>query len=254
MKLVSWNVNGIRACLKAGFADRFASFDADIVCLQETKAEASQVDAALFLTEGCNAYWNSAKKKGYSGTAVFTRRAPMDVTFGMGSGEHDQEGRIICLEFPDFFLVNTYAPNSKRELLRLEYRMTWEDAFRDYLCSLDRHKPVLACGDLNVAHKEIDIARPGPNRRNAGFTDEERNKMTELLASGFIDTFRWFYPDKPQSYSWWSYMGTARERNVGWRIDYWLASRRFAPRLAAAGIMPEVFGSDHCPVWIDVRC
>jgi len=253
MKLISWNVNGIRACLKTGFADTFREFNADIVCLQETKAEAQQVDTTLFLTEGYNAYWNSAQRKGYAGTAVFSRCAPMDISFGLGIEEHDKEGRIINLEFPDFYLVNVYVPNSKRELLRLDYRMTWEDAFRDYICSLDRDKPVLVCGDLNVAHQEIDIARPGPNRRSAGFTDEERNKMTELLAAGFVDTFRWFYPERAHAYTWWSYMGGARERNVGWRIDYWLASRRFAPRIAAAGIMPEIRGSDHCPVFLDIR-
>ena len=253
MKLISWNVNGIRACLKTNFAEAFAAFDADIVCLQETKAQAEQVDTALFLTEGYNAYWNSAQKKGYSGTAVFTRAEPLDVTFGMGIEEHDKEGRIITLKFPEFYVVNVYVPNSKRELERLDYRMVWEDAFRDYIAKLDAALPVLVCGDLNVAHEEIDIARPGPNRRSAGFTDEERGKMTQLLGSGFVDTFRWFYPGKTNAYSWWSYMGGARERNVGWRIDYWLASRRFAARLAGAGILPEVYGSDHCPVFLDIR-
>jgi len=253
MKLISWNVNGIRACLKTNFAEAFAAFDADIVCLQETKAEAEQVDTSLFLTEGYNAYWNSAQKKGYSGTAIFTRMEPLDVTFGMGIEEHDKEGRIITLKFPEFYVVNVYVPNSKRELERLEYRMEWEDAFRAYIAGLDAELPVLVCGDLNVAHEEIDIARPGPNRRSAGFTDEERGKMTQLLDAGLVDTFRWFYPDKTNAYSWWSYMGGARVRNVGWRIDYWLASRRFAARLAGAGILPEVYGSDHCPVWVEIR-
>ena len=253
MKLISWNVNGIRACLKTGFAEKFAAFDADIVCLQETKAEAEQVDASLFLTEGYHAYWNSAQKKGYSGTAIFTRVEPLEVTYGMGIEEHDKEGRIITLKFPEFYVVNVYVPNSKRELERLEYRMGWEDAFRAYIAGLDADLPVLICGDLNVAHTEIDIARPGPNRRSAGFTDEERGKMTQLLDAGFVDTFRWFYPEKTEAYSWWSYMGGARVRNVGWRIDYWLASRRFAARLAGAGILPEVHGSDHCPVWVEIR-
>jgi len=253
MKLISWNVNGIRACLKTGFAEKFEAFDADIVCLQETKAEAEQVDTTLFLTEGYNAYWNSAQKKGYSGTAVFTRIEPLEVTFGMGIEEHDKEGRIITLKFPEFYVVNVYVPNSKRELERLDYRMVWEDAFRDYIAELDKTLPVLVCGDMNVAHSEIDIARPGPNHRSAGFTDEERGKMTQFLDAGFVDTFRWFYPEKTDAYSWWSYMGGARERNVGWRIDYWLASRRFAARLAGAGILPEVHGSDHCPVLLDIR-
>jgi len=251
MKLISWNVNGIRACLKHGFAEQFAQFDADVVCLQETKAEAEQVD---FAPEGYDAYWCSAQKKGYSGTAIFTRAKPLDVSFGLGIEEHDQEGRVIILEFADFILVNVYTPNSRRELVRLDYRMTWEDAFRDYICKLDKQKPVVVCGDLNVAHNEIDLARPKDNRRNAGFTDEERGKMTELLGSGFVDTFRYFYPDKPQAYSWWSYRAAARDRNIGWRIDYFLASQRFAPRLAKAGILCDTHGSDHCPVLLDIRC
>ena len=254
MKLVSWNVNGIRACLKTHFVQAFRDFDADVICLQETKAEAAQVDTSLFLSEGYDAYWSSALKKGYSGTAVFTRVKPLDVSFGLGIEEHDKEGRVIALEFNDFYLVNVYTPNSQNELRRLGYRMTWEDAFRAYACALDKKKPVVVCGDLNVAHQEIDLARPGPNRRNAGFTDEERGKMTELLAAGFVDTFRYFYPDKPQAYSWWSYRAGARDRNVGWRIDYFLASKRLAPRLAGAGILCEVHGSDHCPVYLDVRC
>lgn len=254
MKLVSWNVNGVRACLKCGFSSAFAGFGADVVCLQETKAEAAQVDTSLFLPAGYNAYWSAAHKKGYSGTAVFTRVAPQDVTFGIGIEEHDKEGRVITLEFDDFYLVNVYVPNARHELVRLPYRMEWEDAFRAYLCALDKSKPVVACGDMNVAHEEIDIARPGPNRNNPGFTDAERGKMTELLGAGFIDTFRYFYPDKTDAYSWWSYRAGARERNVGWRIDYFLASRRLAPRLAGAGILGEVYGSDHCPVFLDVRC
>jgi len=254
MKLVSWNVNGVRAGLKYGFADAFRAFDADVVCLQETKAEASQVDTTLFLSEGYDAYWNSAQKKGYSGTAIFTRVKPLDVSFGLGIEEHDKEGRVITLEFDGFYLVNVYTPNSQDGLRRLGYRMTWEDAFRAYLCELDSRKPVIVCGDMNVAHNEIDLARPGPNRMNAGFTDQERAKMTELLAAGFIDTYRYFYPDKPQAYSWWSYRAGARDRNVGWRIDYFLASRRLAPRLAGVGILCDVYGSDHCPVSLEVRC
>jgi len=254
MKLVSWNVNGIRACLKSGFAEAFAAFGADIVCLQETKAEAEQVDTSLFLPDGYDAYWSSAQKKGYAGTAVFTRVKPMDVTFGIGIPEHDQEGRVITLEFGEFYLVNVYVPNSRDGLVRLPYRMEWEDAFRSYLLSLDAKKPVLACGDMNVAHEEIDIARPKTNHFNAGFTDQERAKMTALLAAGFVDTFRYFYPDQRDAYSWWSYRGGARDRNVGWRIDYWLASARFAPRLAKAEILCDVHGADHCPVTLDIRC
>jgi len=254
MRLISWNVNGIRACLKSGFAGAFHAFGADIICLQETKAEAEQVDTTLFLSEGYDAYWNSAQKKGYSGTAIFTRHKPVDTSFGLGIAEHDMEGRVITLEYPEFYLVNVYTPNARDGLVRLPYRMEWEDAFRAYLCGLDAKKPVLACGDMNVAHEEIDIARPGPNRRSAGFTDEERGKMTELLAAGFVDTFRYFYPERRDAYSWWSYRGGARERNVGWRIDYWLASKRFVPRVAKAEILHDVYGADHCPVSIDIRC
>ena len=254
MKLISWNVNGIRACLKWGFADAFAGFDADVVCLQETKAEAEQVDTSLFLPEGYSAYWNAAKKKGYSGTAVFTRVEPIGVTFGLGIEAHDQEGRVVTLEFEDFYLVNVYVPNSRDGLVRLPYRMEWENAFRAYLLALDAKKPVVACGDMNVAHEEIDIARPRTNHFNAGFTDEERGKMTALLAAGFVDTFRYFYPDRRDAYSWWSYRGGARDRNVGWRIDYFLASKRFAPRLAKAEILCDVHGADHCPVLLDIRC
>ncbi|MDR2753279.1 MAG: exodeoxyribonuclease III [Oscillospiraceae bacterium] len=250
MKLISWNVNGIRAGLKTGFADAFAAFEADIVCLQEVKAAREQVD---FAPEGYHVFWHPAEKKGYSGTAVFSRIAPTNASCGIGIAAHDREGRVITLEFDGFFLVNCYTPNARRELERLPYRMEWEDAFRAYLLGLDKRKPVLVCGDLNVAHEEIDIARPGPNRKTAGFTDEERGKMTELLAAGFIDTFRWFFPDQKGAYSWWSYMGGARERNVGWRIDYWLSSRRFAPMLAGTAILSEVYGSDHCPVVLEVR-
>jgi len=253
MKLISWNVNGIRACLKWGFKCAFESFDADVVCLQETKAEAAQVDMS-FLPEGYSAYWNSAQKKGYAGTAVFTRFAPIDASFGIGIEEHDREGRVITLEFEDFYLVNVYVPNSRDGLVRLPYRMEWEDAFRSYLLGLDAKKPVIVCGDMNVAHEEIDLARPKTNHMSAGFTDAEREKMTELLAAGFVDTFRYFYPDKKDMYSWWSYRGGARDRNVGWRIDYFIASKRFAPRLAKAGILADVHGADHCPVFLDVRC
>ncbi|MCL2532251.1 MAG: exodeoxyribonuclease III [Oscillospiraceae bacterium] len=250
MKLISWNVNGIRACLGRDFAEAFAAFDADIICLQEVKAEQAQVD---FAPPGYHVYWNAAQKKGYSGTAVFTRMQPLSACYGIGCADHDSEGRVITLEFADFFVVNVYTPNSRDGLVRLDYRMTWEDAFRAYVCALDKQKPVLICGDLNVAHREIDLARPGPNRRNPGFTDEERGKLSELLDAGFVDTFRTFYPEKPQAYSWWSYRAGARERNVGWRIDYWLCSQRFAPRLAGAGILTAVYGSDHCPVSLEVR-
>lgn len=251
MKLISWNVNGIRACLGRDFADSFQAFNADVICLQETKAQAEQVD---FAPEGYDAYWNSAQKKGYSGTAIFTRVKPLGVSFGLGIEEHDQEGRVITLEFDGFYLVNVYTPNSRNELVRLGYRMQWEDAFRAYLCELDKQKPVIICGDLNVAHQEIDLARPAANRRNPGFTDEERGKLTQLLDAGFIDTFRYFFPDKQQAYSWWSYRAGARERNVGWRIDYFLASKRLNSRLAKADILCDTYGSDHCPVTLEVRC
>ncbi len=253
MKLISWNVNGIRACLKWGFAEAFAAFDADVVCLQETKAQPEQVDTSLFLPEGYNAYWNSAVKKGYAGTAVFTRVEPLDVTFGLGIPEHDQEGRVITLEFESFYLVNVYVPNSRDGLVRLPYRMEWEDAFRAYLQKLDAKKPVVTCGDMNVAHEEIDLARPKNNHMNAGFTDDERAKMTELLAVGFIDTFRYFYPEQRDAYSWWSYRAGARERNVGWRIDYFIASQRLSSRLAKAAILADVHGADHCPVLLEIR-
>jgi len=245
MKLASWNVNGLRACLKKGFLDAFTSIEADVFCIQETKMEQGQAEIDF---QGYQEYWNSAEKKGYSGTAVFTRIVPLSVTNGMGIDEHDREGRIITLEFEAFYLVNVYVPNSKRELLRLDYRMVWEDDFRKYVSGLDTVKPVIICGDLNCAHKEIDIKNPKSNMRNAGFTWEERNKMTELLSAGFTDFFRHFNPDKRDAYTWWSYMGGARERNVGWRIDYFLGSDRLKERVTDASIYPEIFGSDHCPV------
>ncbi|MCL2105874.1 MAG: exodeoxyribonuclease III [Oscillospiraceae bacterium] len=250
MRLVSWNVNGVRACLKSGFEEAFDAFGADIVCLQETKARPEQVD---FAPEGCHAYWNAAQKKGYSGTAVFTRTKPLEESFGMGIEEHDKEGRVITLEFERFRLVNVYTPNSQDELRRLAYRMEWEDAFRAYVSGLAQDKPVVICGDMNVAHREIDLARPGPNRRHAGFTDEEREKFSALLDAGFVDTFRHFYPEKTRAYSWWSYRANARSRNVGWRIDYFLASADFVPMLADASILCDVHGSDHCPVMLDIR-
>jgi len=245
MKLASWNVNGLRACLKKGFLDAFSRIGADVFCIQETKMEQGQAEIDL---QGYQEYWNSADRKGYSGTAVFTKIAPLSVTNGMGIDEHDREGRIITLEFEDFYLVNVYVPNSKRELLRLDYRMVWEDDFRNYVCRLDTVKPVVICGDLNCAHQEIDIKNPKSNMRNAGFTWEERGKMTELLSAGFTDFFRHFNPDKRDAYTWWSYMGGARERNVGWRIDYFLGSGRLTERVTEALIFPEIYGSDHCPV------
>jgi len=247
MKLISWNVNGLRACVTKGFIDTFKEYDSDVFCLQETKLQEGQIDLKL---EGYYDYWNYAEKKGYSGTAIFTKIQPISVKYGMDLEEHDKEGRIITLEFEDFYLVNVYTPNSKRELLRLDYRMKWEDDFRKYLKSLDIKKPVIICGDLNVAHKEIDLKNPKTNRKNAGFTDEERNKMTELLSSGFTDSFRYFYPDKEGAYSWWSYMGRAREKNTGWRIDYFIISKSFEKELVDSFINPEILGSDHCPVGI----
>lgn len=245
MKFVSWNVNGLRSCMGKGFADYFRQADADFFCLQETKMQPGQAEIP---EEGYHLYMNSAEKKGYSGTAIFARQSPLSVSMGIGIPEHDHEGRVITLEYPDFFLVTCYTPNSQRELTRLEYRMTWEDAFREYLKVLDGHKPVIVCGDLNVAHQEIDLKNPKSNRRNAGFTDEEREKMTKLLASGFTDTFRHFHPDLEGAYSWWSYRFRAREKNAGWRIDYFLTSQRMDDRLVSATIHNEVFGSDHCPV------
>ena len=237
MKLISWNVNGIRAVLKKGFEDFFYKVDADIFCVQETKMQEGQVEIPL---KGYYQYWNSAIRKGYSGTAVFTKQKPLSVFYGIGKKEHDQEGRVITLEFEDFYLVNCYTPNSKRELERLDYRMTWEDEFRTYLIELDKKKPVILCGDLNVAHKEIDLKNPKTNRRNAGFTDEERSKMTELLENHFIDTFRFLYPDKTDCYTWWSYMGQARSKNIGWRIDYFIVSKDIKDRIKEATIYPEV--------------
>jgi exodeoxyribonuclease-3 len=245
VKLISWNVNGLRACLGKGFLDFFQQIDADVVCLQETKLQPGQVELEL---PGYEQYWNSAEKKGYSGTAVFTRISPQAVTYGIGSSQHDSEGRVITLEFPDFFLVNCYTPNAQRGLARLDYRMTWEDEFRAYLKGLDGQKPVILCGDLNVAHQEIDLKNPKTNRGNAGFSDEERGKMTQLLEAGFVDTFRYFYPDTTGAYTWWSYMYNARANNAGWRIDYFITSQRLAHRLQDSVIHPEVTGSDHCPV------
>lgn len=245
MKLISWNVNGLRASVNKGFVDIFKKFDADVFCIQETKLQEGQIELNL---DGYYDYWNYAEKKGYSGTAVFTRNKPLSVTYGLDIEEHDKEGRVITLEYDDFILVNVYTPNSKKELLRLDYRMSWEDDFRKYLLKLNENKPVIVCGDLNVAHKEIDLKNPKTNRKSAGFSDEERDKMTELLSSGFIDTFRYFYPDKEDAYTWWSNFGKARERNVGWRIDYFITSDSFEKNLEDAIIYPEIYGSDHCPV------
>ena len=249
MKLISWNVNGLRAAVTKGFMESFNELDADIFCLQETKLQPDQISLEL---PGYEQYWNSAVKKGYSGTAVFTRIKPLSVTNGIGIEEHDQEGRVITAEYDNFYLVCCYTPNSQRELARLEYRMTWEDAFRNYLLELDKKKPVILCGDLNVAHQEIDLKNPKTNRKNAGFSDEERAKMTELLGAGFIDTFRHLYPDAIEQYSWWSYMGKARERNTGWRIDYFITSKRLDDKIQEAKIHQQIFGSDHCPVELDI--
>lgn len=245
MKLVSWNVNGLRACVNKGFHDYFKESAADILCIQETKLQEGQI--SLELGEEYHQYWNYALKKGYSGTAVFTRIKPLSVRYGIEE-DTEEEGRIITIEFADFYLVNVYTPNAKRDLSRLEYRMEWEDRFRVYLLDLDKHKPVIVCGDLNVAHEDIDLKNAKSNRGNSGFTDEERGKMTTLLHSGFIDSYRHFYPDQEGAYTWWSYMPKVRERNVGWRIDYFLASARLAPRLLNAEIHCNVLGSDHCPI------
>lgn len=245
IKMISWNVNGLRACVEKGFMDFFRQVDADIFCIQESKLQEGQICLEM---EGYWQYWNYAVKKGYSGTAIFTRIKPLAVTYGLGIEEHDQEGRVIALEFDDFYLVTVYTPNAKRELERLEYRMQWEDDFRSWLKRLDAMKPVVVCGDLNVAHREIDLKNPASNRRNAGFTDEERGKFTELLGAGFIDTYRYFYPDRKDAYTWWSYMFNARAKNAGWRIDYFCVSERLRDRLAGAEIHAEVLGSDHCPV------
>ena len=249
MRYVSWNVNGLREAVGKNFSEAFARFDADFFCLQETKLQAGQLDLNF---PGYTSYWNYAEKKGYSGTAVLTRRQPVAVTYGLGIEEHDHEGRVITLEMEDHYLVCVYTPNSQDELRRLSYRMEWEDAFRSYLLSLDARKPVVVCGDMNVAHKEIDLKNPATNRRNAGFTDEEREKMSTLLGSGFVDTFRHFYPDATGRYSWWSYRFHAREKNVGWRIDYFLVSSRLVPRLKSADICSDVLGSDHCPVVLEM--
>jgi len=250
MKLISWNVNGIRACLNKGFLEFFNQIDADIFCIQETKCQPDQVELKF---ENYQSYWNSAEKKGYSGTAIFTKKRPINVTYGIGIEEHDKEGRIITLEFEEFYLINNYTPNSKRELERLEYRQIWEDEIRKYLLKLNEKKPVIMCGDLNVAHKEIDLKNPKQNRKNAGFTDEERNKMTELLEAGFVDTFRYLYPEKENEYTWWSYMGKAREKNIGWRIDYFIVSKDIERKIKEAKIHQEIFGSDHCPVELNIE-
>ena len=249
MKLISWNVNGIRACINKGFKDFFNEIDADIFCIQETKCQKNQIDLEF---KGYTSYWNSAEKKGYSGTAIFTKQKPISVTYGIGIEEHDKEGRVITLEFEKFYMINIYTPNSKRELERLAYRQIWEDEIRKYMLKLNENKPVIMCGDLNVAHKEIDLKNPKTNRHNAGFTDEERNKMTELLDAGFVDTFRILYPDKENAYSWWSYMGHAREKNVGWRIDYFIVSKSIENCIKEAKIHSEIFGSDHCPVELEI--
>ena len=249
MKFISWNVNGLRACMQKGFLDFFKEADADIFCLQETKLQAGQLELSL---PGYHQYWNYAQKKGYSGTAIFTKKEPLSVSCGIGIEEHDQEGRVITLEFDDFYFVTCYTPNSQNELARLSYRMEWEDAFLAYLDGLKEKKPVVFCGDLNVAHQEIDLKNPKTNRRNAGFTDEEREKFTRLLTHGYIDTFRYFYPDATGIYSWWSYRFKAREKNAGWRIDYFVVSHELADRLQDAKIHTEVFGSDHCPVELTI--
>ena len=249
MKFVSWNVNGIRACCEKGFKDIFKELDADFFCLQETKMQAGQLDLEF---EGYKSYWNYAEKKGYSGTAIFSKHEPLNVSYGLGIEEHDHEGRVITLEMPEFFLVTVYVPNSQDELRRLDYRIQWEDAFRSYIMKLDTQKPVIICGDLNVAHKEIDLKNPKSNRRNAGFTDEEREKFSTLLDAGFTDTFRYFNPDMENIYSWWSYRFQARQKNAGWRIDYFLVSKRLEEQLTGASIHTDIFGSDHCPVEVNV--
>ncbi|MBQ8860530.1 MAG: exodeoxyribonuclease III [Ruminococcus sp.] len=250
MRFISWNVNGLRAIMNKGFMDNFNALDADIFCLQETKLQEGQID---FAPEGYFGYWNYAEKKGYSGTAIFTKVEPLSVTYGLGIEEHDKEGRVITLEFSDFFFVTVYTPNAQDGLKRLEYRMKWEDDFLSYIKKLDETKPVIYCGDLNVAHKEIDLKNPKTNRKNPGFTDEERGKMTTVLESGFTDTFRYLYPDKEQIYSWWSYRFKAREKNSGWRIDYFICSERLNDKINDAKIHCDIFGSDHCPVELDIN-
>ncbi|MDE5661553.1 MAG: exodeoxyribonuclease III [Muribaculaceae bacterium] len=249
MKFVSWNVNGLRAVVTKGFEEIFRNFDADFFCLQEIKLQEGQIDLAF---DGYEAYYNYAARKGYSGTAVFTRHTPLSVTRSVGHDRHDTEGRVLALEYADFYLVNVYVPNSQTELARLDYRMDWEQCFLDFIKGLDSRKPVIICGDMNVAHKEIDLATPGPHRRNPGFTAEERGCMTRMLDAGFVDTFRLLHPDDKGAYSWWSYRGRAREKNVGWRIDYFIVSERIAARVADAAIHPEIAGSDHCPVGVSI--
>ena len=249
MKLISWNVNGLRACVQKGFLDIFKELDADMFCIQESKLQEGQISLEL---EGYHQYWNYAIKKGYSGTAIFTRREPMSVAYGIGIEEHDQEGRVITLEFAEFYLVTVYTPNSQSELARLDYRMRWEDAFLSYLKGLEEKKPIVFCGDLNVAHKEIDLKNPKTNRKNAGFTDEERGKFSTLLGQGFIDTYRYFYPDQEGIYSWWSYRFQARKKNAGWRIDFFCVSESLKEKLVDAKIHTEIMGSDHCPVELDI--
>jgi len=249
MRFISWNVNGLRAVVKKGFEDIFASFDADCVCLQETKLQEGQIDLSF---PGYESYWSYAEKKGYSGTAIYSRIPPLSVATGIGIPEHDTEGRVVTLEFEGCYLVCVYTPNAQDGLKRIDYRMSWEDAFREYLLSLDSKKPVVVCGDMNVAHNEIDLKNPAANRGNAGFSDEERGKFTELLAAGFTDSFRHLYPDTAEAYTWWSYRAAARQRNVGWRIDYFLCSNRMAEKIEKAFILPEVMGSDHCPVGLEI--
>ena len=250
MKLISWNVNGFRAILGKGFADIFEGFGADVVCLQETKMQPGQAE---FSPPGYHQYWYSAEKKGYSGTAIFTKKKPVSVKYGMGIDEHDKEGRLITLEFENFYFATVYVPNSQRELKRLDYRMQWENDFRDYILTLEKSKPVIFCGDLNVAHKEIDLKNPKTNHKNAGFTDDEREKLTLMLDSGFTDSFRFFYPDAEGIYSWWSYMFQAREKNAGWRIDYFITSKALDDKLEDAKIHTDIFGSDHCPIELDIN-
>ena len=250
MKLVSWNVNGIRACVKKGFLDYFNSVDADIFSIQETKCQENQISLEL---DGYHQYWNYAERKGYSGTAIFTKKKPLSVSYGIEMEEPDTEGRVITLEFDDFYVVNCYTPNSKRDLTRLGYRLNWEDAMKEHLITLNAHKPVIFCGDLNVAHNEIDLKNPKPNRGNSGFTEEERQKFSSLLDAGFIDSFRYFYPERTDAYTWWSYMSKVRERNIGWRIDYFVVSERLVPTLKEATIHHEVLGSDHCPILLETK-
>jgi exodeoxyribonuclease-3 len=250
MKFISWNVNGIRACVTKGFLDYFKEVDADIFCLQETKLQEGQIELDL---EGYHQYWNYAIKKGYSGTAIFTKQEPLNVYYGMNIEEHDNEGRVITLEFENFYFVTVYTPNSQNELKRLDYRMVWEDDFRNYLVELDNKKPVIICGDLNVAHNEIDLKNPKANRKNAGFTDEERNKLTQFIGAGFIDTYRYFNPKKEGAYSWWSYRFNARGNNSGWRIDYFIASKKIEDKLVSVDIHNEILGSDHCPVELVIK-